>query len=54
MVEDPRLRFVFAFTIENTVIRAWTSSRFDVLVSEPFSFIMVYWVGFYHIDVYSF
>ncbi|KAI0700876.1 hypothetical protein BC835DRAFT_1411725 [Cytidiella melzeri] len=39
MQEDPRRRFVFAFTIENTQMRAWMANRSDVVVSEPFNFI---------------
>ncbi|KAI0689963.1 hypothetical protein BC835DRAFT_217918 [Cytidiella melzeri] len=39
MQEDPRRRFVFAFTIENTQMRVWMANRSEVVVSEPFNFI---------------
>lgn len=41
MLEDPRRRFVFGFTIENTRMRLWRGNRTEVLVSEPFNFITV-------------
>ena len=41
MREDPRRRFVFGFTIENTQMRVWMLNRSDVVVSEPFNFITV-------------
>jgi hypothetical protein len=41
LLEDPRRRFVLAFTIENTMMRMWTANRSEVLVSEPFNFIKV-------------
>lgn len=41
MREDPRRRFVFGFTIENTQMRVWMASRSEVVVSEPFNFITV-------------
>ena len=41
MQEDPRRRFVFAFTIENVNMRTWLATRSDVLVSLPFNFIEV-------------
>ncbi|KAI0093394.1 hypothetical protein BDY19DRAFT_990038 [Irpex rosettiformis] len=39
MREDPRRRFVFGFTIENTRMRIWMASRSQVVVSRPFNFI---------------
>ncbi|KAI0086085.1 hypothetical protein BDY19DRAFT_996268 [Irpex rosettiformis] len=39
MKEDPRRRFVFGFTIENTQMRVWLMSRAEVIVSQPFNFI---------------
>jgi hypothetical protein len=51
MVEDPRRRFVFAFTIENTVMRVWMASRSDILVSQPFNFITVCRKIFHNINV---
>ncbi|KAI0683193.1 hypothetical protein BC835DRAFT_768834 [Cytidiella melzeri] len=39
MQEDPRRRFVLAFTIENTQMRVWMANRTEVLVSQPFNFI---------------
>lgn len=41
MREDPRRRFVFAFTIENTQMRVWMLDRSGAVVSEPFNFITV-------------
>ncbi|KAI0744376.1 hypothetical protein BC629DRAFT_1299031, partial [Irpex lacteus] len=41
MLEDPRRRFVYGFTIENTMMRIWMGNRTEVLVSEPFNFITV-------------
>ena len=41
MQEDPRRRFVYAFTIENTTMRVWLCDRSEVLVSEPFDFMRV-------------
>ena len=41
MREDPRRRFVFGFTIENTQMRVWMANRSEVVVSEPFNFITV-------------
>lgn len=39
--EDPRRRFVYGFTIENTSMRLWFCDRAQLLVSEPFNFILV-------------
>ncbi|KAJ3555204.1 hypothetical protein NM688_g2708 [Phlebia brevispora] len=36
---DPRRRFVFGFTIENTSMRLWYGDRSGVAASEPFNFI---------------
>jgi hypothetical protein len=41
MREDPRRRFVFGLTIENTTVRLWFCSRSDALVSLPFNFVKV-------------
>lgn len=41
MHDDPRRRFVHAFTIENTTTRLWFASRSEILVSEPFNFMTV-------------
>lgn len=41
MREDPRRRFVFGFTIENTHMRLWMANRSGIVVSEPFNFITV-------------
>ncbi|THH06436.1 hypothetical protein EW146_g9612 [Bondarzewia mesenterica] len=37
--EDPRRRFALGFTIENTNMRLWFSSRAETLATEPFNFI---------------
>ncbi|KAI0088535.1 hypothetical protein BDY19DRAFT_906557 [Irpex rosettiformis] len=39
MKEDPRRRFVFGFTVENSQMRVWLMSRAEVIVSQPFNFI---------------
>ena len=41
MRDDVRRRFTFGYTIENTQMRLWFTSRADLLVSEPFNFITV-------------
>ena len=41
MKEDPRRRFVFGFTIENTQMRIWRLDRAELVVSDPFNFITV-------------
>jgi hypothetical protein len=41
MLEDPRRRFVNAFTIENTTMRVWTANRSGIIVSTPFNFVLV-------------
>ena len=41
MREDVRRRFTFGYTMENTQMRLWFASRSDILVSEPFNFIVV-------------
>ena len=41
MHEDPRRRFVHAFTIENTSMRIWFASRTEMIVSKWFNFITV-------------
>lgn len=39
---DPRRRFVYAFTIEDTAMKLWYCDRAQVLVSEPFNFVEVF------------
>ena len=39
--EDPRRRFTYAFTIENTMMRLWYASRSDILVSTAFDIMKV-------------
>ena len=41
MSSDPRRRFAFGFTIENTSTRIWFCSRTDVFVTKPFDFVKV-------------
>ncbi|KAJ3541551.1 hypothetical protein NM688_g6067 [Phlebia brevispora] len=38
--QDPRRRFIYAFTIENTSMRLWFCDRTQIVVSEPFNFII--------------
>ncbi|KAJ3557295.1 hypothetical protein NM688_g1549 [Phlebia brevispora] len=42
MQRDPRRRFVYAFTIEDTAMRLWFCDRSQVIVSSPFDFIHEY------------
>ncbi|KAI0916496.1 hypothetical protein AcV5_002974 [Taiwanofungus camphoratus] len=39
MRDDPRRRFTFGLTIEDTQMKLWFCSRAELLVSEPFNFI---------------
>ena len=39
--EEPRRRFTYAFTIENTTMRLWYASRSDILVSTAFDIMKV-------------
>ena len=41
MMEDPRRRFVHAFTIEDTMMRVWMGNRSEMIVSKPFDFMNV-------------
>ena len=41
IAKDPRRRFVYAFSIENTDMRLWFCDRSKILVSEPHNFILV-------------
>ena len=41
MFEDPRRRFVHAFTIEDTTMRVWLGNRSEMIVSKPFNFMKV-------------
>ena len=36
MREDPRRRFVFGFTIENTQMRVWMANRSEVAVEDSY------------------
>lgn len=38
MENDPRRRFTFGVTIENTSTRLWYFSRSHIMVTEPFNF----------------
>ncbi|KAJ3559363.1 hypothetical protein NM688_g391 [Phlebia brevispora] len=39
LCEDPRRRFIFAFTIENTEMRLWFCSRQNLIITRAFNFI---------------
>ncbi|CCM03682.1 uncharacterized protein FIBRA_05826 [Fibroporia radiculosa] len=41
MREDPRRRFTFGLTIEDSKMRLWYASRADVMVTEAFDFLTV-------------
>ena len=41
IAKDPRRRFVYAFSIENTDMRLWFCDRSKILVSETHNFILV-------------
>ena len=41
MRKDPRRRFTYAFTIEDTRMRLWYCDRAHFVVTEPFNFISV-------------
>ena len=41
MSEDPRRRFVYGFTFEDMNMRLWYADRAQLIVSEPFNFILV-------------
>ncbi len=41
MQKDPRRRFAFAFTIENTDMTLWFCNRSQIVKSESFNFILV-------------
>lgn len=41
MRESLRRRFVFGYTIEDTIMRLWFLSRSDVFVCEHFDFLTV-------------
>ncbi|KAF7795938.1 hypothetical protein EIP86_007105 [Pleurotus ostreatoroseus] len=40
MAADPRRRFVYAFSIENTDMRIWFCDRSQMIVSQPYNFIL--------------
>ncbi|KAJ3555180.1 hypothetical protein NM688_g2718 [Phlebia brevispora] len=37
---DPRRRFVYAFTVEDATMRLWYCDRSQVVVSDPFNFVL--------------
>lgn len=41
MREDPRRRFTFGMTIEDSEMRLWYVSRTDVTVTQAFDFLTV-------------
>lgn len=49
MKRDPRRRFVFGCTIENTQMRVWMMNRAEVVVSQPFNFITVKNLGLVYV-----
>ena len=41
MMKDPRRRFTYAFTVEDTIMRLWYCDRAHFIVSQPFDFVTV-------------
>lgn len=41
MCSDPRRRFTFGFTAENTTMRIWFCSRLTVVATQPFDYFKV-------------